>query len=209
MELIDIGVNLGHRSFAADREAVIDRAVAAGVRTMICTGTHVRGSQDAAALAGRRPGVMFATAGVHPHDAARCDNTTIAALRTLAARANVLAIGECGLDFDRDFSPRPVQDRVLSRRSSSSRQGAGACRCSCTSATRPRAFLEVHRLAEQPARGCAVRSCTASPATKADAAQLPRRGLQHRHHRVDLRRATRDCICARWSSRSIPASAAA
>jgi TatD DNase family protein len=109
MELIDIGVNLGHRSFAADREAVIDRAVAAGVRTMICTGTHVRGSQDAAALAGRRPGVMFATAGVHPHDAARCDNTTIAALRTLAARANVVAIGECGLDFNRDFSPRPVQ----------------------------------------------------------------------------------------------------
>jgi TatD DNase family protein len=109
MELVDIGVNLGHRSFAADREAVIDRAVAAGVRTLICTGTSVRGSQDAAALAGRRPGTLFATAGVHPHDAARCDGATIAALRALAARPNVVAIGECGLDFNRDFSPRPVQ----------------------------------------------------------------------------------------------------
>ncbi|MBK7824758.1 TatD family hydrolase [Nannocystis sp.] len=109
MELVDIGVNLGHRSFAADREAVIERALKSGVRTMICTGTNVRGSQEALALSGRRPGVLFATAGVHPHDAARCDNTTIAALRSLAARPAVVAIGECGLDFNRDFSPRPVQ----------------------------------------------------------------------------------------------------
>jgi TatD DNase family protein len=109
MELVDIGVNLAHRSFAADRDAVIDRAVAAGVRTLICTGTSVRGSQDAAALAGKRPGTLFATAGVHPHDAARCDGSTIAALRSLANRPNVVAVGECGLDFNRDFSPRPVQ----------------------------------------------------------------------------------------------------
>jgi len=109
MQLVDIGVNLGHRSFTADREAVIDRAVAAGVRTMICTGTSVRGSQDALALARSRPGVLYATAGVHPHDASRCDAHTIEALRALADRPEVVAIGECGLDFNRDFSPRPVQ----------------------------------------------------------------------------------------------------
>ena len=109
MQLVDIGVNLGHRSFAGDREAVIQRAVAAGVGTMICTGTSVRGSQEAAVLAGRHPGVLFATAGVHPHDAARCDGATMAALRSLTGRPDVVAIGECGLDFNRDFSPRPVQ----------------------------------------------------------------------------------------------------
>ncbi len=109
MELVDIGVNLGHRSFVADREAVIERALAAGVRAMICTGTSVRGSREALALAERRPGVLFATAGVHPHDAARCDAGTIDALRELAARPEVVAIGECGLDFNRDFSPRPQQ----------------------------------------------------------------------------------------------------
>ena len=109
MELVDIGVNLAHRSFGADREAVIGRALAAGVRTLICTGTSVRASQDAQKLAQGRPGVLYATAGVHPHDASRCDRATIGVLRALAAAPEVVAIGECGLDFNRDFSPRPVQ----------------------------------------------------------------------------------------------------
>ena len=109
MQLVDIGVNLGHRSFAGDRDAVLDRAVKAGVRTMICTGTSVRGSQDALALARSRPGLLYATAGVHPHDAARCDSDTIDALLALTTHREVVAIGECGLDFNRDFSPRPVQ----------------------------------------------------------------------------------------------------
>ena len=115
MQLVDIGVNLGHRSFAGDREAVIQRAVAAGVGTMICTGTSVRGSQDALALARKRPGTLFTTAGVHPHDAARCDGQTLDALRALATNPQVVAIGECGLDFNRDFSPRPVQVEVFKR----------------------------------------------------------------------------------------------
>ena len=109
MELVDIGVNLGHRSFAADRAQVLARAVAAGVRTLICTGTSVRGSEDALALARAHPGLLYATAGVHPHDAARCEAGTIEALRALAREPEVVAIGECGLDFNRDFSPRPVQ----------------------------------------------------------------------------------------------------
>jgi TatD DNase family protein len=109
MELIDIGVNLAHRSFAGDRDAVIGRALAAGVRTMIVTGTSLRGSQEARRLAEGRPGVLYATAGVHPHDARHCDSQTLAGLRALAAAPSVVAIGECGLDFNRDFSPRPVQ----------------------------------------------------------------------------------------------------
>ena len=109
MELVDIGVNLAHRSFAGDREAVIGRALAAGVRTMIVTGTSLRASQEARRLAAGHPGALYATAGVHPHDAKHCDEQTIAGLRALAAAPSVVAIGECGLDFNRDFSPRPVQ----------------------------------------------------------------------------------------------------
>lgn len=109
MELVDIGVNLAHRSFVKDRAAVVARAVAAGVKQIVITGTSVAASREAVALARAQPGTLWATAGVHPHDAARSDAGTPAALRELAAAPEVVAIGECGLDFNRDFSPRPVQ----------------------------------------------------------------------------------------------------
>jgi TatD DNase family protein len=110
-ELVDIGVNLTHRSFDRDRDAVIARGIAAGVTTLVITGTSVPDSQRAAALARKRPAQSFATAGVHPHHAKDCDTQTIEALRVLAADPAVVAIGECGLDFNRDFSPRDVQER--------------------------------------------------------------------------------------------------
>jgi TatD DNase family protein len=110
-ELIDIGVNLTGRQFNADRDAVIERALSAGVRRMVVTGTSEKASREAAALAASQPGVLYATAGVHPHDAKSCTDTTIPALRELLARDEVVAVGECGLDFDRDYSPRPVQER--------------------------------------------------------------------------------------------------
>ncbi len=109
--IIDIGVNLTHRHFASDREKVIDRGIAAGVTRMILTGTSEANSRESQALAATRPGVLFSTAGVHPHGASTCDAGTIDRLRTLAKRPGVVAIGECGLDFNRDFSPRPVQER--------------------------------------------------------------------------------------------------
>ncbi|AFH65640.1 TatD family hydrolase [Paenibacillus caseinilyticus] len=110
-ELIDIGVNLTHRSFHADREEVIARALAAGVSVQVLTGTSLRSSTEAARLAARYPGQLYATAGIHPHDAKGCDDTTIPRLRELAALPQVTAIGECGLDYNRDFSPRDVQRR--------------------------------------------------------------------------------------------------
>jgi TatD DNase family protein len=110
-EIVDIGVNLGHRSFHADRKQVIERAFAAGVRTMIVTGASVAGSHEAQRLAEEYPGQLFATAGVHPHDSRNCAADTIPELRRLAQRENVVAIGECGLDFNRDFSPRPQQEQ--------------------------------------------------------------------------------------------------
>jgi TatD DNase family protein len=112
-EIVDIGVNLAHRSFHADRKQVIERAFAAGVRTMIVTGANVAGSQEAQLLAEEYPGQLFATAGVHPHDSRHCNDDTIPELRRLAQRENVVAIGECGLDFNRDFSPRPQQEQCF------------------------------------------------------------------------------------------------
>lgn len=109
MRLVDVGANLTHRSFRADLAEVIARAEQAGVQTMIVTGTDERASTEAAALAAARPRTLRSTAGVHPHNAKSCTARTIEALRELARAGGCVAIGECGLDYDRDFSPRPVQ----------------------------------------------------------------------------------------------------
>ena len=111
--LIDIGVNLTHRSFTRDRAEVIARARAAGVGTLVLTGTSVQHSREALALARQHPGTLYATAGVHPHEAARCGVAGLAELRELLRHPSVVAVGECGLDFNRDFSPRPVQEQVF------------------------------------------------------------------------------------------------
>ncbi len=113
MELVDIGVNLGHRSFGGDRDAVLLRARAAGVSTLIITGTSLESSRAAVALARAGQPGLYATCGVHPHDAARADAHTLAELTALCAAPEVVAIGECGLDYNRDFSPRPLQQRWL------------------------------------------------------------------------------------------------
>lgn len=111
LSLIDIGVNLDHRSFNVDREEVIRRAEANGVTAMVLTGTNLRSSQVVFEIAKTHRGKLYSTAGVHPHNARECNQATISNLRQLAQQPEVVAIGECGLDFDRDFSPRPVQER--------------------------------------------------------------------------------------------------
>ena len=105
MRLVDIGANLTHASFRADLHEVIARAKAAGVDTIIVTGTTVKESAEAAAL-----GLPF-TVGVHPHHARDCDAATIPALRELARHPRCVAIGECGLDFNRNYSPHPDQEK--------------------------------------------------------------------------------------------------
>ncbi len=111
--MIDIGVNLGHASFRRDRDEVIARAVAAGVTTMIVTGTSESGSASRLELVDRHSGRLFSTVGVHPHNAKECNDATIGALRRMAGHPYAVAIGECGLDFNRDVSPRPVQERWI------------------------------------------------------------------------------------------------
>ena len=111
--LIDIGINLSHDSFDADREAVIARARAAGVVQMIVTGASGQGSREALTLARTDPGYLFATAGVHPHHATELNPALLAEIENLARQPEVVAVGECGLDYFRDFSPRDVQQRAL------------------------------------------------------------------------------------------------
>lgn len=111
--LIDIGLNLTHDSFDADRDAVLSRAQLAGVERFIVTGTSVAASTAACELASAAPGRLFATAGVHPHHADELDDAGLQVLRELSARPQVVAIGECGLDFFRDFSPRPAQETAF------------------------------------------------------------------------------------------------
>jgi TatD DNase family protein len=107
--LIDIGVNLTSKQFGADLSAVIEDALRADVRYMIVTGLTAKLSQAALELARTRPNVLYSTAGVHPHNARLFDRHTKGELRNLARCPEVVAVGECGLDYDRDFSPRPEQ----------------------------------------------------------------------------------------------------
>jgi len=113
MELVDIGANLTHEAFAPDREDVIARAVDAGVERMVLTGADVDSSAAAAALAGGDLGRFRATAGTHPHMAEEAPGDLRERLHALAAQPAVTAIGEAGLDFNRDLSPRAVQERVF------------------------------------------------------------------------------------------------
>ena len=107
--MIDIGANLTHASFRDDLGPVVARARSAGVETMIVTGTTVAESRTAAEIAERFD--LYATAGVHPHHARECDASTLPALRELARHPRVVAIGECGLDFNRNYSPHPDQEK--------------------------------------------------------------------------------------------------
>ena len=115
MQLIDIGANLTHDSFDRDRDAVLQRAHDAGVARMVVTGASRAHSPKALALAQAHPGVLFATAGVHPHHAVEYTDECDAQMRALHAHPEVVAVGETGLDYFRDFSPRPAQRRAFER----------------------------------------------------------------------------------------------
>ena len=108
-ELIDIGANLTHESFAPDLAAVLRRAADAGVRRLVVTGTSVEATRAAIGLHAAHPARLFATAGLHPHHAAQLSRDVLAELRELASAPGVVAVGECGLDYFRNFAPREAQ----------------------------------------------------------------------------------------------------
>ncbi len=103
-DLVDIGANLTHNNFDDDRDQVIERAEKAGVTRIIVTGSDGESSQDALALARTRPGKLYATAGVHPHHASEYSPAVRESLADLTREDAVVAVGECGLDYFRNFS---------------------------------------------------------------------------------------------------------
>ncbi len=115
--MIDIGVNLTNKRFDKDRTDVITRAKSLGIQHLLITGTSVTESEKALALCNdyqqAYPDFLYATAGVHPHDADNVDNDYLEKLEQLAAQPFVKAIGECGLDFNRNFSAPAQQKKIF------------------------------------------------------------------------------------------------
>jgi TatD DNase family protein len=109
LDLIDIGSNLTHASFADDRDAVIARALQAGVRRQIVTGSDLASSRQAAALAAQHRSRLWSTAGVHPHHAQGFTDSQRGELLELLGLESVVAVGECGLDYFRNLSPPAAQ----------------------------------------------------------------------------------------------------
>jgi|SRR5690554_1773138 len=109
----DSGVNLTNGKLCRDADNVIARARAAGVEKMVVIGTNLNESRAAIALCERYPNQLMATVGVHPHDAAGVDKNYIKELAELAQHPCVVAIGECGLDFNRNYSPQLIQLEVF------------------------------------------------------------------------------------------------
>ncbi|HJO11512.1 MAG: TatD family hydrolase [Gammaproteobacteria bacterium] len=110
-DLIDIGANLSHKSFDHDREDVMQSAKAAGVAHIIVTGTDLTSSREALRLASGSDG-LSCTAGFHPHVANQCSDFELEQISTMLQSDKVVAVGETGLDFNRNYSPQADQERV-------------------------------------------------------------------------------------------------
>jgi TatD DNase family protein len=113
--LVDIGANLTNNAFKHDLDEVIARAQAVAVEKIIITGTDLASSEQAARLARQHPGKLFSTAGIHPHDAKHYSPEAHSELLSLAQLPQVKAIGETGLDFNRNYSPPEQQIKAFEK----------------------------------------------------------------------------------------------
>jgi len=113
IELIDIGVNLTNKNLLGDLEAVMQRAGDVGVRQMVVTGTSIEASREAIALCRSYPDRLVATCGIHPHHAKQWDQHSFEQIKAMASQDCVRAIGETGLDFNRNFSSPEAQEMAF------------------------------------------------------------------------------------------------
>ena len=113
MGLIDIGANLAHESFDADFEPMLHRAWQAGLEAIVITGSSFDSNARALALARQHPGRLYATAGLHPHHASEWSGELAAQIRELSGHPEVVSLGECGLDYNRNYSPHEDQRRAF------------------------------------------------------------------------------------------------
>jgi TatD DNase family protein len=112
---IDSHAHLADAAFDPDRETTIERARLTGAAAVVCIGESIAAAERASRIAAAHPDFVYATAGVHPHDAATFDPSgDVEAIRSLAQRGAV-AIGECGLDYHYDHSPRDLQRRAFAQ----------------------------------------------------------------------------------------------
>jgi TatD DNase family protein len=109
--LVDAGVNLTNSQFDKDRESVLFRAKQAGIENMLLIGCCLQSSYEGLSFA--EEFAYVCTAGIHPHYAKDAPIDFVEQIKNLANNKEVVAIGECGLDFNRDFSPRDVQKAIL------------------------------------------------------------------------------------------------
>jgi TatD DNase family protein len=109
---IDSHCHLADSAFADDYDAVIQRAIQTGACAMVCIGASIAQAAEAERLAAKHPNTVYYTAGVHPHEADEWNPSDYETLRAFIARGAV-ALGECGLDYHYDHSPRDVQRRVF------------------------------------------------------------------------------------------------
>ncbi|XP_035725046.1 3'-5' ssDNA/RNA exonuclease TatD-like [Vespa mandarinia] len=112
--IVDVGANLTNKKYSRDLDSVIQRAKDAGVQKIMVTGASIRSSKEALRLTRIYPGTLYSTAGVHPHDAKSWENPdTLQELESIATNPECVAIGECGLDYNRDFSDPETQRTVF------------------------------------------------------------------------------------------------
>jgi TatD DNase family protein len=111
--LVEIGINLTNKRYNHDRDEVVKRGIDAGVSKMILTGTSERTSLESFKYVKNSPYNLYSTAGIHPHDAKHFSEKTRNVLKNLLVNEKVVAVGECGLDFDRNFSSKDEQEKAF------------------------------------------------------------------------------------------------
>jgi len=113
--IVDIGANLTNKKFSRDLDQVIQRARDAGVTKIMVTGTSMHTTKEALRLTRLYPNTLYSTAGIHPHDAKSWEDDTYSELEAVAQAGECVAVGECGLDFNRNFSPPEIQISVFEK----------------------------------------------------------------------------------------------
>jgi TatD DNase family protein len=110
--MIDSHCHLHYDFYDDNRDEIVEEARNCGVHTMITIGADVASSEEAVDLASRYD-CLWATVGIHPHDASTCDDSALGRIRELAGKPRVLGIGEIGLDYYRNLSPKPAQRKAF------------------------------------------------------------------------------------------------
>ncbi|KAI1278038.1 3'-5' ssDNA/RNA exonuclease TatD [Halotydeus destructor] len=113
--IVDIGANLTNKKYSRDLDQVVQRAKDSGVQKIMVTGTSLHESKEALRLTRLYPGTLYSTAGIHPHDAKMWTEESYDVLKELAGNVECVAVGECGLDFNRNFSPQDIQLEVFEK----------------------------------------------------------------------------------------------